>query len=539
VKHIAPELMLLSSVAVAIVAEDGKLLEANTCFMKIISEDGNAVMGSQVAEYFIQPNFATLLNERAGVDGKIYSGLLTIGQYSELTRSFNAQIWRDETLLQVWAEYDLEEMESVDDTLFDLNRDYANAQLELARTNFKMKQVIFDLEQRERALQEAGAQLQTALATSQLTTLRLAAEIKAHQQTEKSLKMMRFCVDRAGDSIFWINREGRILYVNEAACSKRGYSREELLAMTIFDLDPDYQPEVWTRHFEDLLQHGAITLETRHRTRAGTIYPVEFISNYVNSGEQEFNFCFFHDITDRKEHEKELLRSNAEMEQFGYAVSHDLRQPLRMVSSYLQLLEMNLGAQLVGETRDYIDIAIDGAKRIDQMLSALLDYSRVGRMGEPSQWIESRALLDEALKFLQPAIAEAQAIVTINGDWQKLFVSRDEMVRLFQNLVGNAIKYRIAGRVPEIALTGKTTNKEWHLCVADNGIGILPSQIFRLFNVFQRLQTRDAYEGTGIGLALCRKIVEHHEGRIWAESNGEGLGSRFYVVLPVRGDEKS
>ncbi len=244
------------------------------------------------------------------------------------------------------------------------------------------------------------------------------------------------------------------------------------------------------------------------------------------------------DITERKAYEEELKRSNADLEQFSYAVSHDMRQPLRMISSYLQLLELKLADQLDGEKRDYFDFAIEGAKRIDQMLVELLEYSRVGRMGEPPTWIDSRALLDEALQFIQPAIAEAQAKVNIAGEWPRIHVSHDEILRLIQNLIGNAIKYRIAGRTPEITVTSETIKNEWCLCVADNGVGIIPDQIKRLFQIFQRLQSREAYEGSGVGLALCRKIAEHHKGRIWVESEGEGKGSQFHVVLPVlRGED--
>ncbi len=244
----------------------------------------------------------------------------------------------------------------------------------------------------------------------------------------------------------------------------------------------------------------------------------------------------FIDITERKEYEEELKRSNADLEQFSYAVSHDMRQPLRMISSYLQLLERGLADQLDGEKRDYFNFAIEGAKRIDQMLMELLEYSRVGRMGEPPAWIDSRAALDEALQFLQPAIIEAQANLNISGDWPRILVSHDEILRLLQNLIGNAAKFRIAGRTPEITVASEVVKNEWRLCVADNGVGIIPDQIKRLFQVFQRLQSREAYEGTGIGLALCRKIAEHHKGRIWAESEGEGQGSKFYVVLPVLGE---
>jgi light-regulated signal transduction histidine kinase (bacteriophytochrome) len=240
------------------------------------------------------------------------------------------------------------------------------------------------------------------------------------------------------------------------------------------------------------------------------------------------------DISARKLAEAELLRSNSELEQFSYSISHDMRQPLRMISSYLQLLQTGLGDTLDVEQREYFNFAIDGAQRLDAMLLGLLDYSRIGRQGEPPAWIDSRVALDEALLFLRPLVAEAQAAVRIAGEWPRLLASPDELLRLLQNLVGNALKFRVEGRPPEIVVTSETIDNAWRLCVADNGVGILPDQIGRLFQVFQRLQSRTDYEGTGIGLALCRKIAEHHGGRIWAESAGEGLGSRFCVELPLR-----
>ena len=238
------------------------------------------------------------------------------------------------------------------------------------------------------------------------------------------------------------------------------------------------------------------------------------------------------DITERKQAEDELKRSNAELEQFSYAISHDLRQPLRMITSYLQLLGMGLEDTLDAERREYFDFAIDGAKRLEQMLVALLEYSRAGRLGEPAVWVDSRLIVDEALRFLQPAIAEAQARVSVEGCWQRVFVRPDEMLRLIQNLIANAIKFRVSGRTPRICVTSQINGGEWRLSVADNGVGIHQGQIGRLFQVFQRLQSRSAYEGSGVGLALCRRIAEHHAGRIWAESPGAGQGSRFCVALP-------
>ena len=231
--------------------------------------------------------------------------------------------------------------------------------------------------------------------------------------------------------------------------------------------------------------------------------------------------------------EQELRRSNAELEQFAYAISHDMRQPLRMIASYQQLLGKALRDKLDDDTREYLHFATDGAKRLDQMLVALLDYSRVGRKTAPLDWIASRETLDEALLFLKPALDEAHAQIRITGDWPRLHASRDELVRLFQNLIGNALKYREAGRAPVVDVVGSQGEGRWTVRISDNGIGINPSQIERLFQVFQRLQSRAKFEGAGVGLALCRKIVEHHGGRIHAESAGEGQGSAFVFELPI------
>ena len=235
----------------------------------------------------------------------------------------------------------------------------------------------------------------------------------------------------------------------------------------------------------------------------------------------------------RRRVEAALAQSNAELEQFAYAASHDLRQPLRMVNSYMGLLECTLADKLDEETREMMHFASDGAKRMDQMLVSLLEYSRVGRMGEPMRPLQSRQVLDEALHFLQPAIEEAAAQVEVCGEWPELLASRDELSRLWQNLISNALKFRVPDRPVQVTLSAEAHPEGWCFCVTDNGIGVGANQVDRLFKVFQRLHTRQQYEGTGIGLALARKIVERHGGRIWLESEGEGKGSRFCFVLPV------
>ena len=231
----------------------------------------------------------------------------------------------------------------------------------------------------------------------------------------------------------------------------------------------------------------------------------------------------------------ELKRSNADLEQFAYAASHDMRQPLRMISSYLQLLEADLAPLLTSDTRRNLAFATEGAQRMDQMLGALLDYSRIGRKGVAMVETDTREALDEALTYLGPVIAQAGAQVRVEGDWPRLYANRDQVRRLLQNLIDNALKYRVEGRAPEVLVSAQTNADEWRVAVRDNGIGLLPGQAARLFKVFERLQPRSRYPGTGIGLALCRRIVEHHNGGISAQSAGENQGCTFVFSLPVAG----
>lgn len=239
------------------------------------------------------------------------------------------------------------------------------------------------------------------------------------------------------------------------------------------------------------------------------------------------------DVTDLKANEAALAISNAELEQFGYVASHDLRQPLRMIISYLSLLEKRVGAELDGEASEFLNYARDGARRMEHMLASLLEYSRIGRHGEPMTLHDSRDALDEAMRYLGPDIEISGAKVTVSGDWPRIVASEDEMVRLFQNLLSNALKYRRPGAAPTVAVSVVLENGEWLFTVTDDGVGFPPDQTGRLFKVFQRLAGPDECEGTGVGLAVCRKIVERHGGKIWAESSGKGRGATFRFTLPT------
>ncbi|WP_222913374.1 PAS domain S-box protein [Natrinema sp. SYSU A 869] len=236
------------------------------------------------------------------------------------------------------------------------------------------------------------------------------------------------------------------------------------------------------------------------------------------------------DITKRWEYRQKVEESNERLEQFAYAVSHDLQEPLRMVSSYLQLLEDRYRDKLDDDAQEFIDFAVDGADRMQSMIEGLLAYSRVETQGESFEPVELEAVLDDVLDDLQLRIEESSAEITteslptVDGD-------RDQLYEVFQNLVSNAIKY--AGDAPpRIHITADRNGRKWIISVTDNGIGIAPDEQERIFEVFERLHTREEQSGIGMGLALCQRIIERHGGDIWVEST-PGDGSTFFIAFPA------
>ena len=336
---------------------------------------------------------------------------------------------------------------------------------------------------------------------------------------------------------------GRFVAVNGAALAVLELDApEQLIGRRPFDISPPRQPDGSDSRSKSSELLATIhecknaRFEWRHLTRSGRGVDLEVMLASVEHQGRNLLLCSWHDITERRRSESALRRSNEELEQFAYVVSHDLRQPLRMVNSYMQLLERRLADRLDDDTRKMMDFAVDGARRMDQMLTSLLEYSRVGRKGEPMTQLDSRAALDEALRFLGPAIQACGAQITITGEWPKVVASRDEFTRLLQNLVDNAIKYRQPDTAPQIEISVTTNPDGWLFVVADDGIGIEPDQFDRLFRVFQRLHSREQYEGSGIGLAVARRIVERHGGHIWVESAGAGQGSRFLFTLAAQSE---
>ncbi len=239
------------------------------------------------------------------------------------------------------------------------------------------------------------------------------------------------------------------------------------------------------------------------------------------------------DITERKQVEEELRDSYANLQQFAYIISHDLQEPLRMVTSFLKLLRETYAGDpprpLDDEALEYIWYAVDGAKRMKDMIQALLLYSRVGTRGKAPTSTDSQTVLETALVNLMVTIKETNAQVT-HDPLPTVLADKVQLEQVFQNLISNAIKFR-GEKQPRVHITAEEEETTWRFSVRDNGIGIEPELISSLFQIFQRLHTREEYPGTGIGLAICKKIVERHGGKIWVES-ALGEGSTFYFTLP-------
>ena len=230
----------------------------------------------------------------------------------------------------------------------------------------------------------------------------------------------------------------------------------------------------------------------------------------------------------------ELARSNADLEQFAYVASHDLQEPLRMVTAYTQLLAERYRGKLDENADKFIGYAIEGAQRMQVLIQDLLAFSRVGRK-EACKSVECTAVMKDVLQTLAAAIQETGAVVT-HGELPAVWADRTQVAQVFQNLIGNAIKFR-GKEPPVVSVQAEKASQQWQFSVSDNGIGIAPEYAENIFVVFQRLHARTEYPGNGIGLAICKKIVERDGGKIWVESRA-GSGSTFKFTLPSRGPEE-
>lgn len=332
--------------------------------------------------------------------------------------------------------------------------------------------------------------------------------------------------------LFFKDSECRYLGCNTAFEEFFGASRDALIGRSVYEIAPSENARKYDEADRELMtRRGRQSYEWNVRRADGEDRRVIFHKATFLRGDDTVGGIVgaVVDITERQKLEKEWLRSNSELEQFAYIVSHDLRQPLRMISSYMTLIERRLKPHLAGELLEFFAFAKNGARQMDNLILSLLDYSRIGRRDEFAMVALQDVIADARLN-LEPLIAETGAVLTIADDLPSILGDRLELMRLFQNLIGNALKFRAADRSCRISVNCRSDGAHWLLSIRDNGIGIAPDYHERIFGLFQRLGG-DKYEGTGIGLALCRKIVEHHGGRIWVESAPD-QGATLMLTLP-------
>jgi PAS domain S-box-containing protein len=341
------------------------------------------------------------------------------------------------------------------------------------------------------------------------------------------------------EPLFLLDSYGAVVHLNRAAEQLFRYSREDLANRFFSRLFPNEEAGAvaWNKIvLGQSLAHQDVGLRTRDGAEVAALISSSVL--WDREGEIAGFVCVIKDITERRQSEnklksllEDLQRSNAELEQLAYVASHDLQEPLRMVSSYLELLERRYYIQLDADAHEFIGFAVDGARRMKQLIEDLLTFSRIGTKAKPFSAVNTGAVLDRALLNLKLALEEQRASVT-QDPLPTLSGDESQLLRLFQNLLSNALKFHGA-EPPRIHISAQNIagGAVWKFSVRDNGIGIPPEHFPRIFQLFQRLHGRGEYPGSGIGLAVCKKIVERHHGQLWVESE-PGQGSTFYFILP-------
>jgi PAS domain S-box-containing protein len=373
-------------------------------------------------------------------------------------------------------------------------------------------------------------------------------DISVRKNAEMILSQMegryRGLLEAAPDAMVVVNAGGAIVLLNLQAERQFGYHRDELLGQQVKNIIPEGFAE---RLVADDLRSAADALaqqigtgiELVGRRKDGSAFPIEIMLSPLESPAGILVTAAIRDITERKKSKdrlaktiEELRSSNDELQQFAYVASHDLQEPLRMVASYTQLLAKRYKGRLDSDADDFIAYAVDGSNRMRGLIQDLLAYSRAGTNGQPLREVSTEKALNEALRNLQATIQESGAAVTHDA-LPTITTDETQLMQVFQNLVGNAIKYRSA-EVPQVHVSAvKNGGKGWIFSVRDNGLGIEPQYFERIFALFQRLHGREEFKGTGIGLTICKKIVERLGGRIWVESQPH-QGSTFSFTLPER-----
>jgi PAS domain S-box-containing protein len=378
-------------------------------------------------------------------------------------------------------------------------------------------------------------------------------DITAKKRADASLRdselRFRAVAESANEGIVSADEGGTIRYWNPGAARMFGWTEEQAVGKPLTIMMPerfhaDHAAAI-TRYLSTRDAHViGKTVEFAGQRQNGTEFPLELSLSAFHTSKGLFFSAILRDITERKNAERalqakaeELSRSNQELEQFAYVASHDLQEPLRMVANYTKLLGTRYAAKLDTDAQEFIGFAVDGALRMQALIRDLLQFARVGTRGKEFKSTEAGKVVEDAVTNLSGSIEESKAEVivdtlpTINCD-------ASQLAQVFQNIIGNALKFRRKDATPVVRVSAARDGAAWVFSIKDNGIGIEPKYFERIFQMFQRLHGRDEYPGTGIGLALCKKIVERHGGRITIASE-PGQGTTFAFTIPDAGPQKS
>ncbi len=406
-------------------------------------------------------------------------------------------------------------------------------------------QDITERKKMEDALREQNEEMEAGNEELRVSEEELASQLEELQQSRDALReseeKFRVLAESTWDWIYWLDNDYRFVYSSPSCERITGYAAEEFLrdpALLMGIVHPEDRA-LMAEHrktFHSSAEHGE--MEFRIVRRDGAVKWVEHVCKPIpEAGRSPGRRSSNRDITERKQAEEaikqytaDLKRSNEELQQFAYVASHDLQEPLRAVASFTQLLSERYKGKLDKKADEFIAFAVDGANRMQTLINDLLSYSRLETRGKPQEPTDSHAALGRALANLGTAIQESGALVT-NDDLPMVKADESQLAQLFQNLIGNAIKFH-GQEPPRVHVSAIPRGGEWLFTVRDNGIGIAQEYRERIFSIFQRLHSREEYPGTGIGLALSKRIVERHGGKIWVES-GPGSGSNFLFTLPV------
>jgi PAS domain S-box-containing protein len=368
---------------------------------------------------------------------------------------------------------------------------------------------------------------------------------RAEEELQASELRWQAIFNAALDAIIVIDERGRIQDMNNAAQNGFGCSASSAKGRIMAEM---FVPERGKSRFHKNLARFTKTgelgsllgkrIELPLKRAGGEEFLAEItIQPFPLHGKAVFAI-FLHDITARKRAEQKLERytdelaaSNRDLEQFAYAASHDLQEPLRMVASYCQLIQRHHAEQMDDEGREFLTYALEGAHRMQQLIDSLLDYSRIGSRAQTVEMINVNDVLRDVLANLELMLEESGGRVTYDK-LPTLPADRAQLMQLFQNLISNALKFH-SERPPRVVVQAARQGEVWHFAVIDNGIGIDARHLEGVFEIFRRLHSREDYPGTGIGLTLCKRIVERHGGKIWVKSQ-PGKGSAFHFTLPAR-----